>query len=104
MLGKVSAPLVDAENTLAMFGETRRTARQSYVRAMKAEREQEWLTEMPGRLPWWKREPDTPVEPPRPSAWIDERGVNARGPRGGPFDRAVPPRHGRSSDRGGVAP
>jgi hypothetical protein len=36
----------------------------------------EWKAELPGVLPWWGKEPDRPVEPGSPEAWIDERGVS----------------------------
>jgi hypothetical protein len=63
---------VDA--TLAEYGEGIRSARRAYVRTLRAEREEEWRGEQPGMMPWWKREPDRPLEPPAPTAWIDEFG------------------------------
>ena len=69
--------LVDAEQTLSLFGGSVRTARQRYVRALEGARQAEWREELPGALPWWRREPDRPLSPPAPSSWVDERGVSS---------------------------
>ena len=53
-----------------------RTSRRHYVQALKGIRDAQWCGEMPGWLPWWKGEPDRPLEEIEPSAWIDERGVS----------------------------
>ena len=74
MLGKVRDPLIDVEGVLAVFGDSVRAARRAYVRTLKGAREEEWRGERPGRLPWWDREVDRPVEPVAPSAWVDELG------------------------------
>ena len=69
--------LVDAEQTLSLFGGSVRTARQRYVRALEGARQAEWREELPGALPWWGREPDRPLSPPAPSSWVDDRGVSS---------------------------
>ena len=74
LLGKKKSPLVSVDATLAEYGEGIRSARRAYVRTLRAEREEEWLGEQPGMLPWWKGGPDRPLEPPAPTAWIDELG------------------------------
>jgi REP element-mobilizing transposase RayT len=74
LLGKVRDPLIDVEGVLAEFGDTVRQARKLYVRSLKGERDEEWQGERPGKLPWWGREVDRPVEPVSPPAWIDELG------------------------------
>jgi len=76
LLRKAPSSLVDAEQTLSIFGGTTRTARRRYVRQIEGSREVEWKSELPGVLPWWGREPDRPVEPELPNAWINERGVS----------------------------
>lgn len=76
LLRKSPSSLVDAEQTLSIFGGTMRTARRRYVRQIEGSREVDWKAELPGLLPWWGREPDRPVEPQSPDAWIDERGVS----------------------------
>ena len=74
LLGKVKQPLIDLDGVLAAFGDTVRTARRAYVRALKGARQEEWHGERPGRLPWWRQEVDRPVEPEAPAAWVDELG------------------------------
>ncbi len=76
LLKKTAQPLVDADQTLSLFGGTTRTARRRYVRQLEGARDVEWRAELPGWLPWWGREPDRPIEPEPPGAWIDERGVS----------------------------
>lgn len=76
LLTRASGGLVDADQTLSIFGGTLRAARKRYLLRLQAAREVGWRTELPGRLPWWQREPDRPVEPETPSACIDERGVS----------------------------
>ena len=74
VLGSNTGSLVDADSVLAAFGGTARTARRRYVGALLGARDEAWRTELPGRLPWWGREPDRPVKPATPSAWVDELG------------------------------
>lgn len=76
LLGKVREPLIDVDGVLAGFGDTVRAARRAYVRALKGAREVEWCGEAPGRLPWWRREPDRPLEPAALDAWVDELGCS----------------------------
>jgi REP element-mobilizing transposase RayT len=64
LIRKTAEPLTDVEQALD-------------VRAVKGARESEWKGELPGRLPWWKREPDRPLEDVAPAVWIDERGVSS---------------------------
>jgi len=81
LIRKTDKPLTDVEQTLSIYGETLRASRRHYVRALKGARESEWKGELPGRLPWWKREPDRPLDEVEPAAWIDERGVSSGRPR-----------------------
>jgi len=74
LLGMRDNPLIAVDTVLAEFGENLRSARRTYVRTLRAETESEWAGELPGVLPWWKREPDRPLERPTPTAWIDELG------------------------------
>ena len=76
LLRKAPTSLVDADQTLSIFGGTTRTARRRYVRQLEGSRDVEWRTELPGLLPWWGRDPDRPIEPETPEAWIDERGAS----------------------------
>jgi REP element-mobilizing transposase RayT len=54
ILGRVKKPIVDVDEVLRVFGETRRSARATYVRRLKGAVEAEWIGEAPGRLPWWR--------------------------------------------------
>jgi len=51
--GRKSAGLVDVDEALGAFGETRRAALNSYRRSLAAARDADWIGEEPGRLPWW---------------------------------------------------
>jgi hypothetical protein len=46
--------LVDANETLLVFGGDQETARRSYIRALEAGAGLSWLGREPGRLPWWR--------------------------------------------------
>ena len=74
LLGKVNQPLIDVDNVLAAFGDTVRTARRAYVRALKGARQDEWRSEVAARFQWWSHEVDRPLEPVAPAAWVDELG------------------------------
>jgi REP element-mobilizing transposase RayT len=76
LLRSTPGGLVDAEQTLILFGGSIRTARRRYLRALEGAREVGWRTEVPGRLPWWGRETDRPLDPPPPAVWIDEQGLS----------------------------
>ncbi len=76
LMRRTSDPLINVDETLSIYGDTVRTSRRHYVRALKGTHDALWGGEMPGRLPWWKGEPDRPLKEIEPSAWIDERGVS----------------------------
>jgi putative transposase len=52
--GRRGRGLVDVDETLAAFASNRRTAIARYRRAMAWDEDIEWLSEGPGRLPWWR--------------------------------------------------
>jgi putative transposase len=56
ILGEEEPGLVDIDETLLAFGDTREAARRTYARALAAASHAPWLGEEPGRLPWWQRE------------------------------------------------
>jgi REP element-mobilizing transposase RayT len=76
LLKRTPSPLIDAEQTLSLYGGTLRSARRAYVRTLERVDEETWRTSLPGALPWWQPERDRPLEPPPPVAWIDERGLS----------------------------
>jgi hypothetical protein len=55
LLGVEDLGVIDREEALAPFGPTLGRARRAYVRALRADREAEWIGERPGHLPWWGR-------------------------------------------------
>ncbi len=59
---------------LSIYGESVGSARRAYVRALEGVSEAGWRSELPGRLPWWSREPDRELVPPTVSAVMDEAG------------------------------
>ncbi len=49
---KVRKPLVDPEQLLLVFGETRRAARRTYLESIRSTKDAPWASEAPGALPW----------------------------------------------------
>jgi len=76
LMRKTRDPLIDVDETLLIYGDTLRTARRNYRRALGGALNEEWKVRLPGRLPWWGHEPDRPLEHVAPAAWVDERGVS----------------------------
>lgn len=62
LMKKTGNPIVDVDDTLVVFGETLRTARRSYLRALELAAEASWSTEGFRSLPWWHRS-DRGLEP-----------------------------------------
>lgn len=72
-------PLVDVDQVLMFFGDTKAAARRAYVLGLKGDRNEDWIGEGPGRLPWWRlgRPPkveDEELKPEAPTAYVDESG------------------------------
>jgi REP element-mobilizing transposase RayT len=76
LLRTTASALVDAEQTLSLYGDSVRTARRRYVRALERVDAETWRTHLPGALPWWGSERDRPLDPPPPAAWIDHQGLS----------------------------
>jgi REP element-mobilizing transposase RayT len=74
--GRVSEPLVDGDETLALFGRSRRAGRASYLRVIHAVGREAWSLEAPGRLPWWRREHDDELVPDAARPRLDAQGVS----------------------------
>ena len=51
---KIRKPLVDPDQLLLVFGETRRAARKAYLESIRAPQDAPWAGEAPGGLPWWR--------------------------------------------------
>jgi len=54
VLGLWWKPIVEVDEVLRLFGTTRSSARRAYTRTLRGVREEEWIGEEPGRLPWWR--------------------------------------------------
>ncbi len=54
ILGLRKKPIVDVDEVLRIFGETRRGARAAYRRAIRGTSDATWIGEAPGHLPWWR--------------------------------------------------
>ena len=74
LLRRTATPLVDVETVLAIYGSSVRSARRAYVRSLDEVRAAEWRTELPGRLPWWGKEPDRRLNPPPSPVKVDSAG------------------------------
>jgi len=59
-------PIVDVDEVLRLFGNTRQGARRAYTKAIRGARDAEWIGEQPGHLPWWRlgRPPSSELEDP----------------------------------------
>ena len=55
ILGDDEPGLVDVDEALLAFGETREGARRAYTRALRVAAGASWPGSEPGRLPWWNR-------------------------------------------------
>lgn len=51
---KMKNPLVDPDQLLLVFGETRRAARREYLASIRTTRDAIWAGKEPGGLPWWR--------------------------------------------------
>ena len=78
LLGRVKVPLVDLDESLALFGSRRAAARQAYVRVLRGERRTEWAGESPDRLAWWRRQAadDEPITPEEGVPRVDALGAS----------------------------
>ena len=55
LLGRVRSGVVDVDEALVVFGSSRREALRTYRGVLGRGREEGWMKEGPGRLPWWRR-------------------------------------------------
>ncbi|MCU0291418.1 MAG: transposase [Thermoanaerobaculaceae bacterium] len=55
LLGRARTGLVDVSEALLVFGSTLRAARAAYRTILGRGRDEGWMGDMPGELPWWRR-------------------------------------------------
>ena len=60
LLGRSRVCLVDIDEALLAFGSSRARARRRYAQTIRGAREETWIGELPGHLPWWRRERSEP--------------------------------------------
>jgi REP element-mobilizing transposase RayT len=66
LMGKISSPLCDVDESLLAFGATVKTARRTYRRNLKQAMKEDELGDKVDSLPWWKRDRKLDVDPERP--------------------------------------
>jgi REP element-mobilizing transposase RayT len=92
ILGRVRTGLVDVDEALVVFGSSRREALFTYRGVLGRGRDEGWMREGPGRLPWWRpgsgEDEELHLDPSRPR--LDWQGG---------LQRSAPPR----ADAAGVA-
>jgi putative transposase len=80
LVGRVRAGLVDVDEALVAFGSSRREALRTYRGVLGRGRDEGWMKEGPGRLPWWRRasgeDEELRLDPRRPR--LDWQGVVQR--------------------------
>ncbi len=74
IIGKDDHGLVDVDEMLMMFGESRRAARAAYVRTLNATGSAVWIGEEPSKLPWWLLAKDEAVSPREGGVYVDYLG------------------------------
>jgi len=76
IVGRRRDPIVAVDETLLMYGETRRAALRSYRSAMASVAGEEWSDAGPGKLPWWRigRPTEEDRIRRREDAFVDELG------------------------------
>ena len=93
ILGRVRAGLVDVDEALVVFGSSRREALVTYRGVLGRGRDEGWMREGPGRLPWWRRvggEDDELQLDPIGRAWTGRAAFSVRRRR----ERMPPAWHG----------
>jgi len=70
ILGRVRAGLVDVDEALVAFGSSRREALRTYRGVLGRGKDEGWMKEGPGRLPWWRpaggQDDELHLDPSRP--------------------------------------
>ena len=74
IVSRHSRGLVDLDEVLMMYGDSRRAARRAYVRSLNTTGSAVWVGEAPDKLPWWLPVKDAPVEPRKGGDYVDYLG------------------------------
>ena len=54
VIGRARDPIVAIEDVLSLYGDTRRRSLRNYRSALATTAEEDWITHLPGELPWWR--------------------------------------------------
>jgi REP element-mobilizing transposase RayT len=81
LLGSAADPLIDADASLAAFGDPVDAAMRTYLRTLAELSRKPWIERAPGALPWWSvgRPPEASARPERPL--VDARGASTAAER-----------------------
>jgi len=74
IIGKGNFSLVDPDEVLMLFGDTRRAARRAYVKSLHVAGSASWIGEEPAKLPWWRSISDEAITPREGSIYVDYLG------------------------------
>lgn len=74
IVSRHSLGLVNLDEVLMMYGDSRRAARRAYVRSLNTTGAAVWVGEAPEKLPWWLPVKDVPVEPREGGDYVDYLG------------------------------
>ncbi len=74
IIGRRTHGLVDTDEVLMMYGDSRKAARRAYVRSLNATEANTWVGEAPDRLPWWWPVEDEKVAPREGGVYVDYLG------------------------------
>jgi len=74
IIGRGGHGLVDVDEVLMMFGDSRRAARRSYVKSLNTTGAAAWVGEEPDKLPWWREGQDERVSPREGGVYVDYLG------------------------------
>ncbi len=74
IIGRDSRRLVEIDEVLMMFGDSRRAARRAYLRSLNTTDFTGWVGEEPHKLPWWRTVEDDAVSPRSGGIYVDYQG------------------------------
>jgi REP element-mobilizing transposase RayT len=74
IIGKGNFRLVDPDEVLTLFGNTRRAAQRAYVKSLNVAGSASWIGEEPSKLPWWQSIRDETISPREGSIYVDYLG------------------------------
>ncbi len=60
LLGQSRICLIDIDEVLSVFDPSLSRARRRYAQVIRGAREEPWIGELPGQLPWWRRAQSEP--------------------------------------------